>query len=118
MKKTLAFIAIAAILAACSKEEAKPSPAATTATQPSAAGPTSTVSTNAAGSIPKECQDYLDRVNACASKQGGAAGDAIKAGMEQTKAAWSNLSGNQAALGGACKAATDAFAAQASAMKC
>jgi len=122
MKKNLALILIAAAaLCACTKEDAKPAttatPAAAAATTPAAAAPNST-STAAAGSIPKECQDYLDRVNACVGKQSGPAGDAIKASMEQTKAAWASMSGNQAALSSACKAATDAFATQATAMKC
>lgn len=42
----------------------------------------------------------------------------MKSGMDQTKAAWASMAGNKAALGQACKAASDAFAAQATAMKC
>ena len=42
----------------------------------------------------------------------------MKSGMDQTKAAWASMGADKAALGQACKAASDAFAAQATAMKC
>lgn len=52
------------------------------------------------------------------SAQSGAAADAMKASVEQTKAAWASMGTDKAALGQACKAASDAFAAQAAALKC
>lgn len=128
MKKFFALISIAAALSACSKQE--PAPAAPAATPPAAAAPAATAPAAAApaatapaastttAALPQDCQAYLDKVNACMSKQSGAAADAVKASMEQTKAAWASLSADQAQLGTACKAATDAFAAQAAAMKC
>jgi hypothetical protein len=50
--------------------------------------------------------------------QSGAAADAMKASLDQTKATWASMGADKAALGQACKAASDAFAAQATAMKC
>ena len=38
--------------------------------------------------------------------------------LDQTKATWASMGADKAALGQACKAASDAFAAQATAMKC
>jgi hypothetical protein len=142
MKKLLALIAIAVTLTACSKTETTPAaaavePAAATAPAASAASsatsaapatpatpattptPTPTPTpTTASADIPKECQDYLDKVSACAGKQHGAAGDAIKASMEQTKAAWASMGADKATLSAACKAVNDAFVQQAAAMKC
>lgn len=128
MKKLFALISIVAALSACSKAPdapaapaAAPAPAAVTApaaepaTAPAASAPAVAV---AASDLPKECTDYLEKVNACVSKQSGAAADAVKAGMEQTKAAWANMGTDKTALGNACKSASDAFAAQAAAMKC
>lgn len=115
MKKLLALISIAAVMTACSKAPeapAAPAPAAPAAVAPAPASAT------ASNDLPKECLDYLDKVNACLSKQSGAAADAIKAGMEQTKSAWATMGSDKAALGSACKAVSDGFAAQAAAMKC
>lgn len=50
--------------------------------------------------------------------QSGAAADAMKSSLDQTKASWAAMGTNKDALGQACKAASDAFAAQATAMKC
>ena len=72
----------------------------------------------ASADVPKECQEYLDKVSACVGKQSGAAADALKGSLEQTKATWASYGANAAQLGAACKAASDAFAAQATAMKC
>ncbi|MEB0110773.1 hypothetical protein QN397_05310 [Variovorax sp. RTB1] len=131
MKKLLALIAIAVTLTACSKTETTPAaaavePAAATAPAASAASSATsaalatpaTTPTTASADIPKECQDYLDKVSACAGKQHGAAGDAIKASMEQTKAAWASMGTDKATLSAACKAVNDAFVQQAAAMKC
>ena len=41
----------------------------------------------------------------------------MKASLDQTKATWASMGADKAALGQACKAASDAFAAQATAMK-
>ena len=119
MKKYLVWVAVAAALTACSKKEEAPAPApaaAPAATAPAAAPAPAAVTASA--DIPKECSDYLDKVSACVSKQSGAAADAMKQGMEQTKAAWSSMGADKAQLGAACKAATDGFVAQATAMKC
>ena len=131
MKKLIALIAIAVTLTACSKSETTPAPVAVepaAATAPAApaassatpAAPTASVAatTTASADIPKECQDYLDKVNACVSKQHGASGDAIKASMEQTKAAWASMGADKTTLSAACKAVNDAFVQQAAAMKC
>ena len=128
MKNIFALIAIAVTLTACSKTETTPAPAAvapvaaTAPAAPAASPPATTApaaaTTTASADIPKECQDYLDKVNACVSKQSGGAGDAIKASMEQTKAAWASMGTDKAALGTACKAVSEAFTAQAAAMKC
>ena len=116
MKKTLSLIAIAAALTACSKAPDAPAapaaPSAPAATAPAAAP------VAAASDLPKECNDYVEKVTACVGKQSGAAADAVKASLEQTKATWASMSADKAALGNACKAASDAFAAQATAMKC
>jgi hypothetical protein len=114
MKKLLALIVIAVTLTACSKTETTPAPAAVAPVAATAPAATATASAD----IPKECQDYFDKVNACVSKQSGAAGDAIKASMEQTKAAWAGMGADKAQLSAACKAVSDAFTAQAAAMKC
>lgn len=130
MKKLLALIAIAVTLTACSKTGTTPAAAAVepaAATAPAApaaplatsvATPPAAAPTTASADIPKECQDYLDKVNACISKQHGASGDAIKASMEQTKAAWASMGADKATLSAACKAVNDAFVQQAAAMKC
>ena len=109
MKNTVALVALLAALTACSKPADTPAPAPAPAATPAPA---------ASADLPKECQDYLDKVSACVSKQSGAAADAMKASMEQTKSAWAGMSADKAALGAACKAASDAFAAQATAMNC
>lgn len=118
MKKTLFLIAIAAALTACSKApDAPAAPAAPSA--PAATAPAPAAAPAAAASdLPKECNDYVEKVTACVGKQSGAAADAVKASLEQTKATWASMSADKAALGNACKAASDAFAAQATAMKC
>ena len=133
MKKTLVLLAIVAAVTACSKQEtppaAPPAPASAPAAAPAApapaaapaastATPAAPATTTASADLPKECQDYLDKVNACIGKQSGPAADAVKTSMEQTKAAWASYGANQAQLGAACKAASDAFAAQGTAMKC
>lgn len=128
MKKLIALIAIAVTLTACSKTETTPGAAAVEpAAAPAPAAPSAAAAppavpiasgTTASADIPKDCQDYLDKVNACVSKQSGAAGDAMKASMEQTKAAWASMGADKAALATACKAVNDAFAQQATAMKC
>lgn len=123
MKKALALLAIVAAITACSKQETPTaaSPASTPATaapSPAAAPAPSTSTSTASAELPKECQEYLDKVNACIGKQSGPSADAVKASMDQTKAAWSSYGANPAQLGAACKAASDAFAAQATAMKC
>ena len=126
MKNALVLLAIVAAVTACSKQETPPAPApapaAPAATAPAAPPASSTAApattTAASADLPKECQDYLDKVNACVSKQPGASGDAIKASMEQTKAAWASMGTDKAQLSVTCKAVSDAFAAQAAAMKC
>ncbi|RZL63271.1 MAG: hypothetical protein EOP81_13150 [Variovorax sp.] len=126
MKKLLVLVAMAAALTACSKKEEAPAaaPAAPAATAPAAAPATApapaapVASTATAADLPSECTTYLEKVSTCVSKQSGAAADAMKASMDQTKSAWAAMGTDKAALGAACKAADDAFAAQATAMKC
>ena len=134
MKKVIALIVLAAAITACSKKEeapaAKPAeasapaaaasaPAAAPAASAPAAAAPAAAAPSAKADLPKECQEYFDKVGACVSKQSGAAADAMKTAMEQSKTAWSAMGGDQAAaLTSACKQASDAFAAQATAMKC
>lgn len=129
MKNTVALVAILAALTAltaCKPADAPapaPAPASAPAAAPApaatpAAAPAPAAAPTASADIPKECQDYLDKMNACIGKQSGAAADAMKSSMDQTKAAWAGMSADKAALGAACKAASDAFAAQATAMNC
>lgn len=131
MKKFLALVAVAAALTACSKKEEAPvapapAPAAAPAPAPapvpapaaSEAAPAASAPTASAGDLPKECNDYQAKVMACVGSQSGAAADAVKASFEQTRAAWASMSANKDALAQGCKAASDAFAAQATALKC
>lgn len=121
MKKILALVAIAAALTACSKKEDAPAPAPAAATAPAAAPAApepAAAPTASAADLPQECNDYLAKVQACVSSQSGAAADAMKSSLDQTKATWASMGGDKAALGQACKAASDAFATQATAMKC
>jgi len=137
MKITFALLAVVLAISACSKTDAPATTAATPAVMapavsaPAAAAPVveapaaaatptpvAASTTAAATDLPKECQDYIDKVTACVSKQGGPAADAIKSSMDQTKAAWASMGSDKSALAAACKATTDAFAAQASMMKC
>lgn len=133
MKKLLVLVAMAAALTACSKKEEAPAaaPAAPAAVSPAAPAASSTpapaaamapaapaTATTASAGVPKECNDYLDKVSACVSKQSGAAADAMKQSMDQTRASWAAMGANKDQLAAACKAASDSFAAQATAMKC
>ena len=72
----------------------------------------------ASADVPKECNEYLDKVSACMGKQSGAAADAMKQSVDQTRASWADMSANKDQLAAACKSASDSFAAQAAAMKC
>jgi hypothetical protein len=131
MKKLLALVATVAVAvarAACSKTEDAPAPAPAApvaATEPAAAaapaGPASAAAaapTASAADLPQECTDYLDKVTACVGKQSGPAADALKANLAQTRASWAAMGTDKASLGQACKAASDAYAAQAAAAKC
>lgn len=134
MKNLIALISIAAALTACSKAPdapatpapapapaaAAPAPAPAPEATPAPATPASApaATTTASTELPQECNDYLEKVSACVSKQSGAAADAIKSSMAQTKASWAAMGADKAALGAACKAASDNFATQATAMKC
>lgn len=128
MKKLLALIAVSAALAACSKTEeaapvAAPTPAATApvpapAPAPAAVAAPAAAPAVAAADLPSECKDYMAKVRTCISSQTGAAADAMKSSIDQTEATWASMSADKAALGQACKAASDAFAQQAAAMKC
>jgi len=128
MKKILALVAVAAALTACSKKEEAPAPAPAPAAAPAAPAPApapaaapaapAAAAPTASADLPQECNDYLAKVQACVSSQSGAAADAMKANLDQTKATWASMGADKAALGQACKAASDAFAAQATAVKC
>ncbi|KQW61475.1 hypothetical protein [Variovorax sp. Root411] len=124
MKKILALVAVAAALTACSKKEEAPAPAPAPAAAPAPAPAPAAVpaapaaAPTASADLPQECNDYLAKVQACVSSQSGAAADAMKSNLDQTKATWASMGADKAALGQACKAASDAFAAQATAMKC
>jgi hypothetical protein len=129
MKKLLALVATVAVavaLAACSKTENAPAPAAAAvapgapvmAVAPAEAASAAAASTASAADLPQECTDYLDKVTACVGKQSGPAADALKANLAQTRASWAAMGTDKASLGQACKAASDAYAAQAAAAKC
>jgi hypothetical protein len=131
MKNTVALVAILAALTAltaCKPADAPapaPAPASAPAAAPApapaatpAAAPAAAPAPTASADIPKECQDYLDKMTACAGKQSGAAADAMKSSMDQVKATWAGMSADKASLAASCKAASDAFAAQATAMNC
>jgi hypothetical protein len=129
MKKLLALVATVAVavaLAACSKTEDAPAPAAAAvapgapvmAVAPAEAASAAAASTASAADLPQECTDYLDKVTACVGKQSGPAADALKANLAQTRASWAAMGTDKASLGQACKAASDAYAAQAAAAKC
>ncbi|MDA7415696.1 hypothetical protein PGB34_04910 [Xenophilus arseniciresistens] len=132
MNKLYALMSVAVLVAACSSESAPVAPApapAPAASAPAPAAPAPAPAPEPAASapaaaptastdLPQECQDYLNKVSACVSKQSGAAADAMKASMEQTRSAWAAYGADKAQLGAACKTASDNFAAQATAMKC
>jgi len=106
MKKFFALIAIVAAVSACSKKEEAPAA--------SVAAPAAAATTAAASNLPKECQEYLDKVLACGTK-GGMDAAAMKASLEENKIAFAQLGSNG---GPACKMMNDNFGAQAAAMKC
>ncbi|WP_432727511.1 hypothetical protein [Variovorax sp. W6] len=122
MKKLLLLLAVSAALGACSKSQDKPAaPSAPPAVTAPAADPTSaaaSVPAVSAADLPKECSAYIDKVATCVGKQSKAAADAMKTSLDQTKASWGSMGTDKAALSAACKAANDAFATQATAMKC
>ena len=64
----------------------------------------------AATTLPAECEAYLAKVNACVEKL-GAAGDAVKQGLETTRESWKQVP--QESLGEACKQASEMFEQQA-----
>jgi 3-oxoacyl-[acyl-carrier protein] reductase len=127
MKKSfLAIIFAALAIVACSKKEAEPAPApaptpaaekpAESAPAPAAEKPAEPAPAPQASSLPAECEAYLSKVNACVEKL-GAAGDAVKQGLETTREGWKQVP--QEALGEACKQATEQFEQQVSkAMGC
>jgi len=101
MKITFALLSLVLAVSACSKTE----------TPTAATSSTSTASSN----LPKECQDYIDKMSACVGKMSGPAGDAMKANLDQTKAMWTGAgSSNKAEMTESCKSMNDATAA----MKC
>ncbi|MCC7096854.1 MAG: hypothetical protein IT472_06730 [Thermomonas sp.] len=126
MNKLLIAVALCAALTACKKEEAAPAadaaaPAAETAA-PAADAPAApaaeTAAAPAASSLPKECEDYIARAQACFDKSSNnAASAALKQAFEDTRAQWA-ASPYKDTLGVGCKAANDAFAQTAAMLKC
>ena len=134
MKKSLLAIIFSALaIIACSKKEPEPAPAPTPAPaveKPAEVAPEPTPAPEpaaekpaevpppapaqdpapAATTLPAECEAYLDKVNSCVAKL-GAAGDALKQGLETTREAWKQVP--QESLGEACKQATEMFEQQA-----
>jgi lipoprotein NlpI len=108
MKNLFVLLALVATLSACSKKQETP-----VSTSAPVAVPTASAS-----DLPQECNDYLAKMQACMKSQSGASADAMKSSIEQTKASWASMGANKSMLGQACKAASDAFATQATAMKC
>jgi hypothetical protein len=141
MNKLLIALALGVALTACKKEDAAApatdaaapaaasapaipanhpvlgTPAADAAAAPAAADATAAAAPANSG-LPKECEDYLNRTKACFAKAGGnAAAAAFQQGIDQTKSQWEAMA-DKSGLGAACKAANDAFAQTAAALKC
>lgn len=122
MKKILFAMMLCAAVVACKKEEAaapvEATPAeaapAVEAAVPAEAAPAPGETTTAAA-LPAACEEYFKRAEACFSKA-GAGGEAMKAGFEQSRTQMASVPGAQMEMG--CKAANDAFAQTAAALKC
>ena len=140
MKKLLIAVALCAALGACKKEEAAPAadaaapaaeaaapaadaaaPAADAAAAPAdAAAPAADAAAPAAAAstLPKECEDYIARAQACFNKStGNAAATALQQAFDKTRASWEAMA-DKSALGMGCKAANDQFAQTAAMLKC
>lgn len=140
MKKILFAMMLCAAVAACKKDEAAPvdaAPADATAVPADAApadatavpadgmptdaaampadATTAPVETAAAGALPVACEDYFKRAEACFNKS-GASGAAMKSAFDQSRTQMAQVPAAQMEMG--CKAANDAFAQTAAALKC
>ena len=113
MNRWIVLFAVTAALSACSKKEEAPAAATAQVT------PMPSQSSTPASSLPPECEAYLKRVEACARSQSGAAADAMKGTLDRTRSAYAGMgTTDKAAMGAACKSASDAFESQAAMMKC
>lgn len=116
------LLSLAALLAvACG--EAPPPEKAAPATTPAAAAPSApAASTAASGFGVPECDDYMTKYLACIdSKVPEAARAAVRQGVEQTKASWTQAAQTpqgKEGLAMACKQATEAAKAAMSAYGC
>ena len=133
MNKLLIAVALCAALTACKKEEAAPAAdaaapaaeaAAPAAAPADAAAPAAAPAADAAAApaaasaLPKECEDYIARAQACFDKaSGNAASAAMRASFDKVRAEW-EASPAKDSLGIGCKAANDAFAQTAAMLKC
>lgn len=92
----------------------------TTASVAPAAGDAAAPASATASNLPAECQAYLTAVQACVdrlSANNPSVAAQFRTTMDSTRASWASVT-NQAALGTACTAATNAFNGSASAMGC
>jgi len=118
MVKAIAALLLLTALAGCSDEvepTGSPPPTVSSRTQPSVIP---LVTLQAPQSFPKACQQYLDRVTICAQRQTGAMANAIRAGAQQTQAAWTQMETGSPELAGACSTSLKAVTAQAAALNC
>ena len=126
MNKLLIAVALCAALTACKKEEAAPAAdaaapaaeaAAPAATPADAAAPAAAPAA-AASNLPKECEDFLARAQACFAKaSSNAATPALQQAFDKTRASWDTVA-DKSALGMGCKAANDQFAQTVAMLKC
>jgi hypothetical protein len=113
MTKLLFAMLLCAALVACKQDEAAPADAA--ATDTAAAPAQAPAPAAAAVALPAACEAYFKRAEACFTKAGGG-GEAMKSAFGQSRAQLAQVPADQMEMG--CKAANDAFAQTAAALKC
>lgn len=117
MNKLLIALALCTALVACKKDETA-TPAAAPAAETAATSTTEPAATPAQAGLPKECEDYINRVKACVAKAGGdAVAKQFQTALDQSKAQWESAA-DKTALVPQCVQANDMFAQQAAMLKC
>jgi hypothetical protein len=104
--------------AASAPAPSTPAASATPAAAPAAAA-TPAATTSEFGVA--ECDDYMKKYEACVKKLAPGAQDAARQAIDQSRAAWKQVAATEqgkAALGGMCKAASDAAAPAMKAQGC